>query len=116
MESLKLIKTNPPRFFKVGINQQITIKDSAKIKLDSNEQVTFITKESNEFDIVSKEWGFYATPSINERLKNNNFKTALVKNSFNKYYVLLVNKSKIQSFHDYLDEEKQYLVEWLDER
>ena len=114
MESLKLIKTNPPRFFKVGINQQITIKDSAKIKLDSNEQVTFITKESNEFDIVSKEWGFYATPSINERLKNNNFKTALVKNSFNKYYVMIVDINHMDSFNSYLIEEKQIVIEWLD--
>ncbi len=29
---------------------------------------------------------------------------------------MLVDKDKIGSFHDYLDEEKNEVVEWLDEK
>jgi hypothetical protein len=113
---MELIKTDPPRLFKVGFNRKITIADTGKIKLESNEQVTFITEESNEYDVVSKDWGFYATPSMNGRLKKFGFKTALVKNSFNKYYVMIVDINHMDSFNSYLIEEKQIVIEWLDEK
>ena len=33
-----------------------------------------------EYDIVKKNWGFYATPSINGRLIKFGYKTCLIKN------------------------------------
>ena len=63
-------KKNPPRKFKVGIKKEITIKDCGTIELQNDEQVTFLTGKSAEYDVARKSWGFYATPSINGRLKN----------------------------------------------
>ena len=50
------------------------------------------------------------------RLKEFGFKTALVKNSFNKYYVMIVDINHMDSFNSYLIEEKQIVIEWLDEK
>ena len=69
------------RKFKVGINN-IMLKEVAKISLNQNEMITFV-KEKTEYDIVKKNWGYYATPSINSRLKKNGFKTALAKQKKN---------------------------------
>ena len=59
------------RKFKVGLSK-IILKDLGKIYLNKNEQVTFVRKKS-EFDIVKKNWGYYATPSVNKRLKKFKF-------------------------------------------
>ena len=105
-----------PRAFNVGIKNQTTIFDCGSINLDPDEQVTFITDNGNEYDVARKYWGFYATPSINGRLKTFGFKTALTQNSFGKNYIMLVEKTKITEFYRYLREDKLKLVEWLDER
>ena len=54
------------RKFKVG-EKNIVLKEVAKISLKKNELVTFFNKKV-QYDIVKKDWGFYATPSINSRL------------------------------------------------
>ena len=71
---MKIIKKN--RTFKVGI-KKIILKEVAKIKLKENEMITFVSGKS-EYDVVKKEWGYYATPSINGRLKMFNYSTALI--------------------------------------
>ena len=113
---MKIDKKSPPRKYTCGLNNQITISDCGFAHLDSDEQLTFLTKDGKEYDLCRKEWGYYATPSVNGRLKNFGFKTALVKNSKGLLYVILVEKDKINYFQDYLQEENQSLVEWLDER
>ena len=113
---MKFIKNNPPRRYNVGIDNKIEISDHGKIFLDNNEQITFVRKDGKEHDFASKSWGFYATPSINGRLKTFGLKTALMKNSFNKYYIVIVDLNKMDEFEKYLNIEKQVLVEWLDER
>tara|TARA_Y100000589_G_C27034633_1_gene580496 strand:- start:18 stop:398 length:381 start_codon:yes stop_codon:yes gene_type:complete len=107
-------KQIPPRKFKVGFNQSILIKDCGSIKLDADEQVTFLTSKSAEYDVVRKSWGFYATPSINGRLKNFGLKTALVKNKFDKYYVMIVEMGSEEDFFNYLKEESNEIITWLD--
>lgn len=104
-----------PREFKVGENKQITLKDMGQIHLESDEQVTFITSEKNEYDVCRKEWGFYATPSINDRLKRFGFKTALVKNTKGQVFVMLVDANKTDKFFQYLNSELNELICWLDE-
>ena len=104
-----------PREFQVGIDQAITLKDMGHIYLEPNEQITFITPEKQEYDICRKEWGYYATPSINGRLKRFGFKTALVKNFKGQGFVMLVETQKIDQFLNYLASEKNELVCWLDE-
>ena len=106
---MKIEITN--RSFKVN---EIEIKEVAKIDLNSNEMVTFV-KNDKEFDFVAKEWGYYATPSINGRLKKFGYKTALVKNSDGKLFINVVEEEKLNKFLDYLKKEKSEIIEWLDE-
>lgn len=111
---IKLKKT--PRKFLVGIEKKTTIKDFGKIHANENEMLSFVNSNNKEYDVVAKDWGFYATPSINGRLTDQGFKTALVKNSYGKYYIMIVDVEKIQSFNNYLLKDKQKLIEWLDEK
>lgn len=104
-----------PRAFKVGLAQQITIKDCGQIQLEPDEQVTFVTPQGAEYDLVRKDWGYYATPSVNDRLKRFGFKTALVRNSKGQVYIMLVEQNKLDDFEDYLAVEKNFLLQWLDE-
>ena len=112
---MKFNKKRTPREFRVGLGDQIVIKDCGNVHLKPDEQITFITSDGKEYDVARKDWGFYATPSMNGRLTNQGFKTALVKNDNGMYYIMLVDKNKITLFENYLSQEKNYLVKWLDE-
>lgn len=93
-----------------------SVKDYGKIYLDDGEMVSFVTKSGKEFDFAAKEWGFYATPSLNSRLKNEGFKTALVANENNQLYVMSVEKERLEEFFLYLKERQDNRVLcWLDE-
>jgi hypothetical protein len=107
--------TTTPRKFTVGNDNRIVISDFGKIKLEPNEMITFKSTDDLEYDVVSKEWGFYATPSMNDRLLREGFKSALVKNLNNQHYIMLVDKNKLKTFEEYLISEKQEIVNWLDE-
>lgn len=111
---MQIKKNTPSRKFYVGRNNTI-IAHTSNIILKDNEMVTFINKNKNEYDVVKKEWGFYATPSINGRLKDNNFKTALVINEKKQIFIMIVEKSKIQKFRKYLKSEKNKIINWLDD-
>jgi len=102
-----------PRKFKVG---NVEIKDFGKISLNENEMLSFKTSSNKEYDFTAKEWGFYASPSINSRVKNEGFKTALVMNEFNKIYIMVVEMEKIDKFKEYLkDNQDNRVICWLDE-
>lgn len=104
------------RQFEVGINKKkIKINHMADIFLNENEMVTFIGTNKMTYDVTKKSWGYYATPSINGRLKVNNFKTALVSNSKKKLYIMLVEKKKINKFKKYCKDENQKVIIWLDD-
>lgn len=113
---MKFVPVEPPRQFRVGLDQSIEVSDCGRVHLEADEQVTFVTPTGREHDFVAKSWGFYATPSINGRLAQQGFKTALVRNSQGRYYVLVVEEDRIEDFHEYLRIERQELCEWLDER
>jgi 2-polyprenyl-3-methyl-5-hydroxy-6-metoxy-1,4-benzoquinol methylase len=102
-----------PRVFSVGFANKFQVKDFGKIFLNTNEQITFINN-NKEYDFGMKNWGYYATPSINGRLKNNGYKTFLVKNIYNKIYIMVVNNLKIDSFEDYINYEKHKILLRLD--
>ncbi len=109
-----IIKRKNRKFF-VGIKKNIRIKDCAEINLKSNEQVTFIGKNKFEYDVTKKNWGFYATPSINGRLKKFGLKCALVRSkNTQRLFVTLVEKNKILEFKKYLKKENLELLIWLD--
>jgi len=105
-----------PRPFMVGKNHDIEITDLGDIHLQPNEQISFVTESGCRHDFVAKEWGFYATPSINGRLKNEGFKTALVQNLQGNIYVMVVEENKSQLFQKYCLNEDQKILTWLDEQ
>lgn len=112
---MKIIKKNKPRKFIVGNKKKIIIKDCAKIFLNKNEQITFIGKNKLEYDVARKDWGFYATPSLNGRLKKFGLKSALVRSKIsNMFYILLVEKNKKKEFNKYIKDENCEIITWLD--
>ena len=67
--NFKLIQ--PVRKFEVGDTEPtITLSHVMDLILEADEQITLVSKEGKEVDICKKEWGYYATPSLNGRLKN----------------------------------------------
>lgn len=108
---MKINTENKPRVFNVGVNE---ISHEADISLGSNEQVTFVSETGSEFDFVRKEWGYYATPSINRRLKSFGFKTALVQNVKGHVYIFSIEDGKMDLFEDYCKTEEQTVLMWLD--
>ena len=50
------------RKFSVGKNKDIEISDLGSIYLENNELISFVTEQQNNYEIVRKNWGFYATP------------------------------------------------------
>ena len=106
---MKIIRRN--RNFVVGLSN-IKLKDCGSIYLKKNNQVTFRYKKS-EYDVCKKEWGYYATPSINGRLKKFGFKTFLTMNKFKMIYINLVHKNKEKQFKKYIKLEKSKIVKDL---
>ena len=102
------------RSFIVGKNKKIKITEKAIIKLGNNEQITFLN-QNDEYDVVKKNWGYYCTPSINNRLKVNNFRSFIVSNKKKNIFFMIANKKKINMFKKYLkSEENKILIELTD--
>lgn len=111
---MKLQIKDTPRPFQVGKGGSITIKDTGSICLEPNEQLTFMTPGGAETDIVRKDWGFYATGSLNGRLPEHRLRAALAVNKQDRYYIMLVEKGFEEQFKTYLKTEENNLVCWLD--
>lgn len=109
------MKTNFNKIPREFTFKDITISDMGKIHLENDELISFVNKNGKECDFVAKSWGFYVCPSVNGRLKNEGFKTALTCNKENRVYVLAVDVDKISEFKDYLDNQEGKLICWLDE-
>ena len=93
------------RSFLVGVKKKIKITEKAKIQLKNNQQICFL-HQKDEYDFVKKNWGFYASPSINSRLKMNNFRSFIVMNQKKHIYLMIVSRSKMKYFKNYLKIEK----------
>tara|TARA_B100001063_G_scaffold246018_1_gene283636 strand:+ start:2754 stop:3095 length:342 start_codon:yes stop_codon:yes gene_type:complete len=102
-------------------NRSFTLKGKIKLThkadliLKNNELITFKSNDS-EYDVVKKDWGYYATPSLNKRLLGFNLKTALVINKItgNLFVVLVHNKLK-KKFFAYAKKENLKVLIWLNE-
>lgn len=112
---MKFTLKDPPREFEVGFGPKVVMQDCAAIELAPNEQVTFVSKEGAEYDVARKDWGYYATPSLNGRLTDFGFRTALVSNRLGRRFVLLVQNSRQASFDAYLQDEGLQVLAWLDD-
>ena len=76
---MKFNPTTPPRKFSVGHKGDIELVECGRINLAPDELVTFIDETGGEYDIARKDWGYYATPSINFRLRKNGFKNSSIR-------------------------------------
>jgi hypothetical protein len=111
---MKFEPKNPPREFEVGYDVKGTIRDCGSMRLAPDEQITFLTEDGGEYDLTRKEWGFYATPSLNGRLAGFNLRAVLVKNRVDRFFVLLVERGKEEAFDRYVRAEPLKIVAWLD--
>lgn len=110
---MKIDRQDPAREFNV---KGVTIAHTADIRLEPNEMVTFKTASNAEYDVAAKDWGFYATPSTNGRLKNHGFRTAVSRNTVTGLrYILLVEAEKMEAFDTYCREQDMIVESWLDE-
>ncbi len=113
---MEITRIDPPRVFDVGSRGATRLRDCARIALEADEQVTFVTGSGAEYDVARKSWGFYATPSLNGRLPRLGLRAVLAKSAAGgKYYVLLVERGREEEFHRYLDAEEMTTVCWLDD-
>lgn len=110
--NFKIIK--PVRKFGVGVKEPpIELAHVMDLMLEADEQVTLVAEGGKEVDICKKDWGYYATPSLNSRLKRFGYRCCLV-DSAGKKFVHIVDKNKMLSYQNYLDEQKMTIVAWLD--
>jgi hypothetical protein len=106
----------PPRRFTVGTGDlKFEISDCGTLRLEPDEQITFVTEDGAEYDLARKEWGFYATPSLNGRLLEFGFRGVLIRNRrTGRYFVLLVQSGREAAFERYCVQESLAIVSWLD--
>lgn len=102
---------DPPRRYTVG---SVEIADCAAVELAPDEQVTFVTDGRTGYDVTRKDWGWYATPSLNGRLTANGLRAVIVRNETGRAYLLLVDKGREAAFETYLAAEKLHVLVWLD--
>ena len=111
---MRVDRIEPPREFEVG-HHGGTLRHAADVALDADEQVTFVRPSGAEYDVVGKDWGFYATPSLNGRLRDHGLRAVLAVNSSGRMYVLLVESGHEPAFEDYMALEGMRVVCWLDD-
>jgi hypothetical protein len=111
---MKFTKNDPPREYEAGFDKKVVIRDYGKMELSTDEQITFITPSGCEYDVTRKEWGFYATPSLNGRLAEFNLRAVLVKNRVGRYFVMLVERGRENLFQRYVESEPLHIVCWMD--
>lgn len=100
-----------PREFTVG---SYRIEDHGKVALSSGEMISLVANGS-ECDITRREWGYYLGSSVNDRLVDEGYKTALVMNTEGKVFVNIVERGKTDVFAAYLDDNDSTVLCWLDE-
>ena len=105
---------DPPRRFAVG-HRGVVISHVAKITLESEEQVSLMSDSGAEWDVVRKDWGYYATPSLNGRLREHRLRAVLVRSAAQRLYLLLVERGEEAAFEVYRDDESLEIVHWLDD-
>jgi hypothetical protein len=106
---------DPPRRFPVGNAVKFDMKDCGTLRLDPDEQVTLVTESGAEYDVARKDWGFYATPSLNGRLEQFALRGVLIKNrGTGRYFVLLVERGREAGFEAYCAQENLAVIAWLD--
>ena len=112
---MKFVEISPPRRFTVGNSVKFEMRDCERVTLGPDEQITLVTESGAEYDVARKEWGFYATPSLNGRLESFGLRAVLIRNTLTgRYFVLLVERGREDAFAAYMSQESLQVVSWLD--
>ena len=112
---MKFAPKVPPRRFPVGNAVKFDMKDCGELMLGADEQVTFKTERGGEYDVARKDWGFYATPSLNGRLEQFGLRAVLIRNrETGRYFILLVERGEEARFDAYMAREGLDLITWMD--
>lgn len=112
---MKFEPKDPPRRFPVGNSVKFDMRDCGNLRLDPDEQVTFVTASGAEYDVAAKDWGFYATPSLNGRLEQFGLRGVLIRNrGTGRYFLLLVERGHETQFDAYCAQENLAVIAWLD--
>lgn len=112
---MKFSEKSPPRRFAVGNDVKFEMSDCGTLALSPDEQVTLVTETGGEYDVSRKDWGFYATPSLNGRLESFGLRGVLIRNTkTGRYFVLLLEKGREKAFDAYMTQESLEVVAWLD--
>lgn len=110
---MNIDELEPPRSFCVGVSG-ITLQHCADVRLEPDEMVTFITPEGSEYDVVRKSWGYYATPSLQNRILKNGFRAALAQNKNTKdKFIVLVQENHLLDWSEYAARENLVVLAWL---
>lgn len=111
---MRYAPVEPPRSYACGVDGAVVMHDVGRMTLAPDEQVTFTTPAGGEYDLARKEWGFYATPSLNGRLPRFGLHAVLVRNTRRQWFVVLVEEGGEEAFARYLADERLEVVCRLD--
>lgn len=112
---MKFEPKSPPRRFTVGNSVKFDMLDCGSMRLEQDEQITFKTPTGAEYDVAAKDWGFYATPSLNGRLEQFGLRGVMIRNrDTGRYFVLLVERGRESQFDAYCVQENLAVIAWLD--
>jgi len=111
---MKIDVKSPPREYEVGRGAVVRMKDCGSVRLEPDEQLTFLTEAGAEYDLARKSWGFYATPSLNSRLLQFGLRAVLVKNKIGRYFVLLREECRQDEFDEYMRLEEIEIIAQMD--
>jgi len=109
---LRTASVEPAREFEMG-RSSVRLRHVADAWLEEDELVTFRTDSGTELDLTRKGWGYYATPSLNGRLRKHGLRAALTSRA-GRMYLVLVEEGREPDFRAYLAEEEMEVVAWLD--
>jgi hypothetical protein len=104
-----------PRCFDADGSGRTIMNDVGGVELAANEQLTFIGPTGSEYDVARKEWGYYATPSLNGRLPAKGLRAVLARNDADRYYVCLVENGREDLFASYAASTGMHPIGWLDD-
>lgn len=116
---MKITPMDPPRTFSVG-ERGGTLAHAADIDLAPDEVVTFRQGSQTELDVTRKSWGYYATSSLNGRLREHGLRAVLAvgvprtAGESERMYLLLVEAGHEEDFRSYIDAERMRVLAWLD--
>ncbi|MDX6650814.1 MAG: hypothetical protein QOJ97_2765 [Solirubrobacteraceae bacterium] len=116
---MKFEPIEPPREFGVG-HRGGRLRHVGDAWLGDDEVLTLRTPSGTEVDVSRKAWGYYATPSLNGRLRDFGLRAVLTigvprdGEASTRMYLMLVEDGEEAAFEEYLAAEEMRVVAWLD--